>query len=79
MTWNVTTLTKSGHLENVKKEMNCLNIILSICETRWSNNGSFVNDEHMMIYERGEVNERGVGQVLDQLGRNVFRDTVNYY
>ena len=46
-TWNVRTLNHCGKLENVKQEMQRLEInILRVCETRWENNGKFVSEHH---------------------------------
>ncbi|MCH9665805.1 MAG: hypothetical protein K0U41_08180 [Gammaproteobacteria bacterium] len=66
-TWNVRTLYQAGKLDNVRQEMDRLEInILGICETRWSNNGEVFSEEHRMIYSGGEHHERGVGLILDK-------------
>ena len=41
--WNVRTLFEGGKLENVKQEMERLNInILAVCETRWTGSSDFL-------------------------------------
>lgn len=65
-TWNV-RLYQYGKLENVKQEMEMLDVnILGICETRWKNNRDFLSDESRVIYSDGQKHERGVGIILNK-------------
>ena len=66
-TWNVRTLYQCGKLNNVKLEMERLNInVLGICEIRWKESGEFESDGFRMIYSGGDRHERGVGVMLDK-------------
>ena len=64
-TWNVRTLFLAGQLENLKQEMQTLDIdILGICETRWTGNGRFNSDDIVMLYSGGETHSNGVGIMM---------------
>jgi len=66
-TWNVRTLYKVGQLENLKQEMQTLDIdILGVCETRWTDNGRFNSDDITMLYSGGQNHANGVGIILKQ-------------
>lgn len=55
-----------GQIENIKQEMNGLNInILEVCEIKWANNEDFLNISHCH-YASVEKNERGVQLILDK-------------
>lgn len=54
-------------MENIKQEMNRLNVNISgICEMRVTNNTDFVIDKHACIYAGKEKNERTGGLILDE-------------
>ena len=56
-----------GKLENVKREMERLNVnILGISEMRWKGAGRIPTDKHDLIYSGGSIHERGVGLILDK-------------
>ena len=60
-TWNVQTLYRAGQLENLKQEMQTLDIdILRVCETRWTGNGKFNSDDFVMLYSGGENHSNGL-------------------
>lgn len=43
--WNIRMLYQYSQLENLKQEMNKLNInIIGVCEIRWASNGNFVSN-----------------------------------
>jgi len=64
-TWNVRTLYQAGRLENLKQEMQALDIdILGVCETRWTGNGKFNSDDFVMLYSGGETHSNGVGIIM---------------
>ena len=67
-TWNVQTLYQAGKLENVRREMQRLHInILGLCETRWTEAGSFtLEDGSFMIFSGGSEHKHGVGMILDK-------------
>lgn len=56
---NVRTVNQCGQLENIKKEMNRLNVnVLGICKMRQANNGDFIIDKNNIIYAGGEKKKR---------------------
>ena len=64
-TWNVRTLFLAGQLENLKQEMQTLDVdILGVCETRWTGNGRFNSDDIVMLYSGGETHSNGVGIIM---------------
>ena len=76
-TWNVRTLFQCGKLENLKQEMNRLQLnILGICETRWTDAGSFRSDKFTSIYSGGMKHEKGVGILID---KNVSKSVLGYW
>jgi hypothetical protein len=65
-TWNVRTMLRKGKLENVKREMNRMNIdVLGVSEVRWKGNGDFISDGMRVIYAGGEESQRGVAVILN--------------
>jgi len=66
-TWNVRTMFQKGKLENIKKEMQRLQLnVLGLCEVRWTGAGSFRTDNFTLFYSGGDQHERGVGILLDK-------------
>ena len=64
-TWNVRTLFMVGQLNNLKQEMETLDIdILGVCETRWTGNGCFTSDNVVMLYSGGETHSNSVGVIM---------------
>ena len=64
-TWNLITLFLTGQLENLKREMQTLDIdILGVCETRWTGNERFNSDDIVMLYSGGETHSNGVGIIM---------------
>ena len=61
-TWNVRTLYRPGKLDNLIQEMENINLdILDIAETRWTDSGKIIKDNHTMIYSGGKEHKKGVG------------------
>lgn len=66
-TWNVRTMSETGKLENVKREMDRLKInILGISEMRWTGAGKIISDDKTIIFSGGERCQHGVGVILDK-------------
>ena len=66
-TWNVRTLYQPGKLENVKQEMKRLKVnVMGVCETRWTDSGSFTSDGFTVLFSGNDKHERGVGFIIDQ-------------
>ena len=66
-TWNVRTMLQKGKLDNIKREMERLNInILGISEVRWKGAGVISSGTHKLIYSGRIEHERGVGIIMDQ-------------
>ena len=64
-TWNVRALYQAGGLDNLKQEMQALDIdILGVCETRWTGNGKFNSDDFDMLYNGGETHSNGVEIIM---------------
>lgn len=64
-TWNVRSLKRTGKLENVKKEMDRLEIdVLGLSEVRWPNNGDFWSGDYRIIYSGDAEGTGGVGFIL---------------
>ena len=60
-TWNVRTLYQPGKLENAKREMKRLDVnVMEMCETRWTNCGSFVSDGYTVMFSGGDKHKKGV-------------------
>lgn len=54
-TWNIRTMLQADKLENIKIEIERMKLeILSVCETRQSNNGDFWLDNLRIIHSKGE-------------------------
>lgn len=63
-TWNIQTLLKTGKLENLKMEMERLELdILGISEVRWPNQGDLWSGNYRIIHTGTAENERGLGGV----------------
>ncbi|GFS06673.1 craniofacial development protein 2-like [Elysia marginata] len=66
-TWNIRTLLQKGKLDNVKMEMERLNInILGLSEVRWKGANNIQTGKFRFLYSGGATHERGVGLVVDQ-------------
>ena len=64
-TWNVRTLYQAGQLENLKQELQAVDIdVLGVCETRWTGNGKFNSDDFVMLYSGGKTHSNGVGIII---------------
>ena len=75
-TWNVRTMNKPEKLENIKHEMNRLNIdIMGLSEVRWKESGDYTDGEIRIIYSGGERAERGVAILV----KGKIRKTVERY
>lgn len=71
-TWNVRTLLPKGKLDNVKREMDRLNVnILGLSETRWTGSNLIKSAEHTLIFSGGNEHERGVGILLKNESKSV--------
>ena len=54
-TWNVRALYQTGKLTKALKEMDNMSLdLLGISECRWTDNGTIVKDDHIMIYSEGK-------------------------
>ena len=77
--WNVRTLFLAGQLENLKQEMQTLDIdILGICETRWTRNRRFNSDDIVMLYSGGETHSNGMGIMMKKEFLNQSLDVGQY-
>lgn len=66
-TWNVRTLMSIGKFDDVKREMERMNIsILGLSEVRWQGAGEIQSENHKIIYSGGNGSERGVAVILDR-------------
>ena len=66
-TWNIRTLTRPGKLENVVREMRRAKLdVLGLSETRWRDEGDFINDGVRVIYTGGNESQRGVAVLLSE-------------
>ena len=66
-TWNVRTMWRKGKLDNIKKEMERLNIsVLGLNEVRWERADRIKSGKHSIIYSGGDKRERGVGIILNE-------------
>ena len=75
-TWNVRIMNARGKLENVKREMERLNVnILGISEMRWKGAGRIPTDKNELIYSGGRIHERGVGLILDKETSKSIKDS----
>ena len=65
-TWNVRTSLQKGKLDNVKREMERLNInILCIGKVRWTGAGMITSGNQKVIFSGGKEHEKGVGMIFD--------------
>ena len=61
-TWNVRTLNQLGKLENLRQEMESLDLdVLGLSETRYIKEGTVHLDGYTFIYSGGEEHQHGVG------------------
>ncbi|GFS05752.1 craniofacial development protein 2-like [Elysia marginata] len=66
-TWNIRTLLQKGKLDNVKMEMETLNInILGLSEVRWKGANDIQTGKFRFLYSGRATHERGVGLLVDQ-------------
>ena len=66
-TWNVRTLMQPGKLDNIKREMERMEIsLLGISECRWKGAGTIQSDKYRIIYSGGTTHERGVGIIINE-------------
>jgi len=66
-TWNVRTMLQKGKLENLKQEMERMNLnILGLSEVRWKGAGCITSDNYIILYSGGDQHQKGVGMILDQ-------------
>ena len=66
-TWNVRTLMQPGKLDNIKREMERMEIsLLEISECRWKGAGTIQSDKYRIIYSGGTTHERGVGIIINE-------------
>ena len=64
-TWYVRTLFMAGQLENLKQEMETLDIdILGVCEMRWTGNGRLISDDKGVLNYGGDTHAKGVGIIV---------------
>jgi hypothetical protein len=60
-------MLKTGKLENIKIEMERLNIdILRLCEIRWPDSGDFWSDDIRVIHTNSIKGQAGVGTALNK-------------
>ena len=65
-TWNVRTMLQKGKLDNIKKEMERMNVnIMGLCEVRWRGAGTIMSDTYKIIYSGGDKHESGVAVIMD--------------
>ena len=68
--WNVRTLFESGKPENLKLEMDHLELdILGLSEVRWRGNGEIMSDDYVLLYSGGAQHEKGVGFLMTKTTR----------
>ena len=65
--WNIRTLLQKGKLDNLKQEMERMNLnILELSEVRWKGAGHITSDNYTFLYSEGDQHQRGVGMILDE-------------
>lgn len=78
-TWNVRTMLVEEKIEEIKKEMERLNIdILGICETRWGGSGDYWDDDFRIIYTGGKQGANGTAIVLNKKWGNLVDNTIHH-
>ena len=66
-TCNVRALYQAGKLANVFKEMKRMSAhVLGVCETKWTNAGTLVDENFTVTYSGGQSHERGVAIITDK-------------
>ena len=76
-TWNVRTLYQPGKLDNAIKEMTNMKIdILGIAETRWTDSGKIIKDNHTIVYSGGQEHRNGVGILMRN---NIAKSLIGYW
>ena len=69
-TQSVCTLFESGKLENLKLEMDHLELdILDLSEVRWRGNGEIMSDDYVLLYSGEAQHEKGVGFLMTKTTR----------
>ena len=71
--WNVRSLKGRGRLENLKREMDRLDLdIVGISEVRWEEEGDFWSGDYRVINTKANHGQAGVGFVMNRkIGQRV--------
>lgn len=65
--WNVRILMQNRKLDNIKKEMERMEInLLGLSKVRWKRAGVIQSDVHTVIYTGGNKHKRGAGIIMDE-------------
>ena len=76
-TWNVRTLYQAGKLDNALKEMDNMKLdLLGISECKWIESGTFVKDDHIIIFSGGKEHKNGVGIIMR---KEIARSLIGYW
>ena len=76
-TWNVRTLYQAGKLKNALKAMDNMKLdLLGISECTWTDDGTIVKDDHIMIYSGGKEHKNGVGIIMR---KKIARSLIGYW
>ena len=69
-----------GKLANLIQEMENINLdILGLAETRWTDSGKIIKDNHTMIYSGGEEHKMGVGIIMKNSIASIIISMVGYW
>ena len=75
-TWNVKTLYQAGKVNSALKEMDNMNLdLLEISECKWTDNGTRVKDDHIMIYSGGKKDKNGAAIIMR---KEITRSLIGY-